>query len=424
MSDKALIKTLVFQLNIQSDNENLLHDACLEARWVYNETISLAKQDVGWDVISLRLEEEADLVKNTTQRIVAKALEAMENYYENDDCNLPSHTKDGEYPLRANYQEGYNLSLADDGDVEFRISAKPHKHVKGFLRGSDAHLEVLKTALTSDEWKVSTSEALWRDGEPELHVSVTNTEQTVRDKQESRTVIGIDLNEDNVALAALTADGVEDTLVVSFPGIKLERHRYFTMRKRALNAGKESVNIVLEGQEKRYVRDRLHKVSHDVVKWSRQFENPCIIFEDLKALRGKIDYGTQMNRRLHHLPFRAFQLYTSYKAAFVGIPTAWINPKYTSQRCPMCGHTARANRSKKRFKCTACSHQDHADRSASLNIAVKGIVKHQDWNVPALNNLPVVRKVRRRASGAVDAPTVTHDTARGRLADGVVGVFI
>jgi IS605 OrfB family transposase len=270
MDDKALVKTLDFQLDIRSDNEGLLYDATLEARRVYNETIRLAKEGVDWDAISSRLEDDAVLVKNTTQRIVAKALGAMENYYEYDDFGRPRHTKDGTYPLRANYEEGYT-----------------------------------------------------------------------------------------------------------------PRH---------------------------------------VVEWSQQFEKPCIVFEDLKEMRDSIDYGTRMNRRLHHLPFRVLQFYTSYKSAFEGIPTDWIDPEYTSQRCPMCGHTERANRNKKRFKCRSCSHQDQSDRGASVNIAAKGIRKHQDWNVPALNSLPQVRTVRRRASGAVDAPTVTHPTVRGNLADGRMGV--
>jgi putative transposase len=129
-----------------------------------------------------------------------------------------------------------------------------------------------------------------------------------------------------------------------------------------------------------------------------------------------------MNRRLHHVPFRALQFYTSYKAAFEGTPTAWINPEYTSQRCPLCGHTKRANRHKKRFKCKSCGRQDHSNRGASVNIAVKGIKTHQNWNVPALNSLPVVRKVRRQTSGAVDVPTVSHPTARGYQANGRAGV--
>ena len=416
------MKTLDFQLDIQSDNESLLYDACLEARSVYNETIRLAKQGVDWNAIPDLVADDADLVKNTTQRIVAKALGSMENYYEYDHFGQPSHTKDGAYPLRSNYEEGYNLSVIGDGDVAFRISAKPYKHVKGVLNGDDAHLDILKTAIKSDEWKIGTSEALFHDGSPELHVTVTNTEQTVRDKQDSRTVVGVDVNEDNVALTALTEDGVEDTLVIDFPEIKFERHRYFTMRKRVQNAGKNSIHNVLERREERFIRDRLHKVSRHIVEWSQQFETPCIVFEDLKEMRDSIDYGTRMNRRLHHLPFRALQFYTSYKASFEGIPTAWINPEYTSQRCPVCGHTERANRNRKRFKCRSCRHQDHADRGASVNIAVKGIELHQKWTVPALNSLPVVRKVRRQASGAVDAPTVTHPTVRGYPADGRVGV--
>jgi putative transposase len=408
--EQALVKTLDFQLDIQSDNESLLRDACLESRSVYNETIRLAKDGVNWDAIPDRVADDADLVKNTTQRVVAKALGAMENYYEYDDFGPPSHTKEGAYPLRANYEEGYNLSLIDDGgDVAFRISAKPYNHVKGILDGDDAHLDILKTALTSGEWKVTTAETLWRDGDPDLHINVTNTEQTVRDKKNSWTVIGVDVNEDNVALTALSEGGVEDTLVIDFPEIKFERHRYFTMRKRVQNAGKDSIHDTLEGREERFVRDRLHKVSRHIVEWSRQFEKPCIVFEDLKEMRDSIDYGTRMNRRLHHLPFRALQYYTSYKASFEGIPTAWINPEYTSQQCPLCGHTERANRHKKRFKCRDCGHQDHSDRGASVTIAMKG-AKKLDWNVPALNSLPVVRKVRRQASGAVDAPTVTHPT--------------
>jgi IS605 OrfB family transposase len=418
----TLVKTLDFQLDVQSDNESLLYDACLEARSVYNETIRLAKRGLDWDAILDRVADDANLVKNTTQRVAVKALSAMENYHEYDDFGLPSHTKDGPYPLQASYEEGYNLSLTDDRDVAFRISAKPYEHIKGTLEGDHTHLDILETALTSDEWKVTTAETLWRDDNPELHVTVTNTEQSVRNREDSRTVVGLDIHEDNVALTALSKDGIEDTLVIDFPEIKFERHRYFTMRKRVQSAGKPSMHDTLEGREERFVRDRLHKVSRHIVEWCQQFEKPCIVFEDLKEMRDSIDYGTRMNRRLHHLPFRALQSYTSYKAAFEGIPTAWIPPEYTSQRCPMCGHTERANRNKKRFRCRQCSHQDHADRGASVNIAMNGVQDHQDWNVPALNSLPQVRKVRRRASGAVDAPTVAHPTDRGYPADGSVGV--
>jgi len=417
---QTLVKTLDFQLNIRSDNESILEDATLESRWAYNETVRLAKQGVVWDEIStwattptscktphcVSLRKHSARWKTTTSTTTS-ACQAT-----------PKTARTGFVPTT---KKG-NLTLRDDGTVRFRISAKPYKHLKGALEGDDTHLDILKNALAGDKWNIGTAEALFHDGTPELHVNVTNTEQTVRDKHDSRTVIGVDVNEDNVALSALSADSVEDTLVIDFPEIKFERHRYFTMRKRVQNAEKPSMHDTLEGREERFVRDRLHKVSRHIVEGSQQFEKPCIVFEDLKEMRDSIDYGTRMNRRLHHLPFRALQFYTSYKAAFKGVPTAWIDPEYTSQQCSMCEDTERANRNRKRFKCCSCQHQDHADRSASVNVAVRGIKKHQDRNVPALNSLPQVRKVRRQASGAVDAPTVTSDTARGHHPDGIRGV--
>ncbi|MFC6732246.1 MULTISPECIES: hypothetical protein [unclassified Haladaptatus] len=74
-----LTKTLVFQLECNG-GEQLLHDAYAEARNVYNETIRLAKTELGWTEISPTVEDEAALVKNTTQRIVAKAYNAYEQY--------------------------------------------------------------------------------------------------------------------------------------------------------------------------------------------------------------------------------------------------------------------------------------------------------------------------------------------------------
>ena len=189
--EKSLTKTLVFQL--QSDNERLLSEAYHEARWVYNQTIQLAKNGMDWDDISPRLEDKAGLVKNTTQRIVAKALDALEQSYDRDDYNTPSHEKTGPYPLRMNFTEGHNLSL-EDGEIHYRVSAKPYNPVKGTLRGSPDNLELLEYALESGEWRVGTAEAMSRNGNHELHINVTHLEATVQDKTDAQTVIGVDIN--------------------------------------------------------------------------------------------------------------------------------------------------------------------------------------------------------------------------------------
>ena len=404
IEDQNLTKTLTLQLLFDDEeSERKVFESTQESRSVYNDTIRLAKQGEDWDDIRRQMEQDANLVKNNTQLVVKKALEAMED---DDDDNMPSHTKTGPYPLRMNHTEGYTLSLTDEGDVAFRISPQPYHPVRGTVVGDPAHLDVLKTALSSDEWKIGTAEALFTDGRPELHVNVTHQTQTVRDKADSETVIGVDVNEDNIALTAIDETGVLDTLVIDFPEINSERHRYFTMRKRMQNAGKSSYKNVVRDREYRFVHDRLHKLSRAVVEFAKRFPDPCIALEDLKDMRGSIDYGTRMNRRLHAMPFRATQVFIAYKAAFEAIPIASVDAEYTSQGCALtaCEHAERANRRRNRFNCKSCGHQDHADRNASVNVAKRGLEKCL-LDVPALKNLPQVRKVRRWASGRVNRPT-------------------
>ena len=141
---------------------------------MYNETIRRAEEGTDWDAIFDRVADDANLVKNTTQRVLTNALGGMENYCEYDDFGQPSHTKDGAYPLRAIYEEGYNLSLNDDGDVAFRTSAKPSNPVKAIRDGNDAHLDILKTALERCQWNIGTAEALFHHDNLEVHVSVTS----------------------------------------------------------------------------------------------------------------------------------------------------------------------------------------------------------------------------------------------------------
>jgi hypothetical protein len=114
----------------------------------------------------------------------------------------------------------------------------------------------------------------------ELHINITHTEASVRDRPESRTVIGVDINEDCVALTAHHQDDIVNSVVIAYPEIKEERHRYFTMRKQMQNNGKILARV-FEQQKGRFVHDHLHKVSRHVVEWVSQFEMLCIVCEDL-----------------------------------------------------------------------------------------------------------------------------------------------
>ena len=253
--------------------------------------------------------------------------------------------------------------------------------------------------------------AEWR-----LHVTVTHEHAEVAPKHDADTIIGVDVNEDCIALAAMTRDGkLRDSVVVDYTDVKTQRHEFFTKRKRMQNAGQTAFETIVQTEERDYVHDRLHKVSRRVVEWVSQFERPVIVFEDLKDMRDSIDYGTRMNRRLHSLPFSTLQEMVSYKAAGNEIPSDEVDPEYTSQRCPRtaCRHTERANRHKKRFNCCECGFQDHADRKAAVCV-VQEWIDDQTENVPSLERLPGSVEVRRAASGAGGGPD-----SHGLLGSGV-----
>ena len=416
MSKLDLAKTLDFGLGIHTGHTRVLDDATTKARTVYNKVIHrYFNTKDSYKKIQKDLTNEIDLVQNSVQIIADKAHKAIKQYYKDDGYGRPEQKEDDEYPLRSNHGHEYELSIGeDDGEVNFRISAVPHgDKVRGVLEGRDEDISLVKHALQPEsEWRVGTSEVVNKNGEWRLHVNITHEEATVSDPKEARTLIGVDVNEDNVALVALKEDeGVVDSLVLEYPEIKNYRHAFFVMRKRARRADKPSVLTQLGNKEEQFVTDAIHKVSRRVVDWAQEFENPCMILEDLKDMRDSINYGARMNRRLHTLPFGKLQKYITYKAGFDGVPVVKADPAYTSQECLNCGHTAKANRQGGRFQCIDCEWQDHSDRKAGVSIAERGIAEiGSGWTVPPLNRLPVIRtkSCDGLASGRLERPTTTQ----------------
>lgn len=408
MQSSKLTQTLSFGLDIHTGGGDDLQNGCLEARRIRNETNRLDRAGWDWDDVKSTVVDNADHVNNTTQLIVDKALGEIETYHDHkvDGWGRPYPYIDEPYPMVMNHEEGYRLFPEEDRTVRFRITATRGTHVKGELRGNSDHFDRLQTAFNDEEGRVGTAEVVHKHDEWRIHITITHKNHRVASKNDAETIVGVDVNEDCIALAAMSRSGaVKDSVVFEYPSVKEQRHEFFTKRKRMQKAKQTAFETVVQTEERDYVHDCLHKVSRKVVEWVSQFSSPVIVFEDLKDMRESIDYGTQMNRRLHSLPFAALQEMVSYKAAWAGIPSDEVNPEYTSQRCPRteCQHTERANRNKKRFKCCHCGFQDHSDRKAAVCV-VQNWLDRETGNVPSLETLPRVKKVRRAASGAGGGP--------------------
>ena len=67
----------------------------------------------------------------------------------------------------------------------------------------------------------------------------------------------------------------------------------------------------------------------------------------------------------------------------------FVSPKYTSQTCPMCGHTDKGNRDGITFKCTACGYEANADLNAAINILSRF---HQERQTKSVDIVPDMTK--------------------------------
>jgi len=68
---------------------------------------------------------------------------------------------------------------------------------------------------------------------------------------------------------------------------------------------------------------------------------------------------------LHTWSFYRLAKYIEYKAILAGIKIEYVNPEYTSQKCPKCGKCNKAN--DRKYAC-GCGFKTHRDRLGAMNI--------------------------------------------------------
>ena len=77
-----------------------------------------------------------------------------------------------------------------------------------------------------------------------------------------------------------------------------------------------------------------------------------------------------LNRSILATGWHQFEQMLTYKC----LDVIKVPAPYTSQKCNVCGHTEKANRTdQETFKCVACGHKINADLNASANILASGI---------------------------------------------------
>ena len=134
-----------------------------------------------------------------------------------------------------------------------------------------------------------------------------------------------------------------------------------------------------------------HKVSRYIIDLAVKYGVGTIQMEDLSGFSDQ-----QSESLLKNWSYYDLQNKIKYKAEEKGIDVIFIDPKYTSKRCSVCGNIDDANRDCKNdqanFTCTCCGHHENADDNASKNIAIPCIDKIIDEYIAAKKQVVCVKE--------------------------------
>lgn len=146
---------------------------------------------------------------------------------------------------------------------------------------------------------------------------------------------------------------------------KYMRRHYKYLRKKLGKAKKPDSIKRINNKEQRIMKDIDHKVSHDIVAAAVAHNVRVIKLEQLQNIRSATRTSRKNNPSLHTWSFYRLAQFIEYKAKLAGIKVEYVNPAYTSQKCPVCGSVHHA--SDRNYTCS-CGFHIHRDVLGAMNI--------------------------------------------------------
>lgn len=184
--------------------------------------------------------------------------------------------------------------------------------------------------------------------------------------------MGIDIGLNQLAVASVKdINGLElNRVFYSGKEAGFVRKKYRSIR-RSLGKAKQIKKIKgINNKESRYMTNLNHKISRQLVNLAVQESVSTIVMENLKNIRKTAYSSKKADKNLNSWAFFELQMFIDYKARLSGIEVSYINPKYTSQTCSICGVIKKTNRDRNLYTCQ-CGHKVHADLNAARNICNK-----------------------------------------------------
>ena len=231
-------------------------------------------------------------------------------------------------------------------------------------------------------YKFGTAKLVNKHGKYFLHIPVTyNIEES--DISDICNVVGIDRG---INFVVATYDSRHKSGFVSGKAIKQKRAHYSKLRKELQMRQTPSARRRMKAigsRENRWMQDVNHQVSKALVK--NNPKHTLFVLEDLSGIRNATERVRTKDRYVSvSWSFYDLEQKLIYKAKQNQSTVIKVNPAYTSQCCPVCGHIEKANRNKKihLFCCKNCGYKSNDDRIGAMNLYRMGINHLKDSQVP------------------------------------------
>ena len=196
-------------------------------------------------------------------------------------------------------------------------------------------------------------------------------------------VVGIDRG---INFVVATYDSKHKSGFVSGKAIKQKRANYSRLRKELQMRHTPSSRRRLKAigqRENRWMQDINHQVSKALATGNPK--HTLFVLEDLTGIRNVTERVKTKNRYVSvSWSFYDLEQKLIYKAKQNQSSVIKVDPRYTSQCCPACGHTEKSNRNKKihLFTCKNCGYTSNDDRIGAMNLYRMGINYLADSQVP------------------------------------------
>lgn len=231
-------------------------------------------------------------------------------------------------------------------------------------------------------YRFGTAKLVNKRGKYYLHIPVTY-EVEESNISDICNVVGIDRG---INFVVATYDSKHKSGFVSGKAIKQKRANYSRLRKELQMRHTPSSRRRLKAigqRENRWMQDINHQVSKALATGNPK--HTLFVLEDLIGIRNATERVKTKDRYVSvSWSFYDLEQKLIYKAKQNQSSVIKVDPRYTSQCCPACGHTEKSNRNKKihLFTCKNCGYTSNDDHIGAMNLYRMGINYLADSQVP------------------------------------------